>query len=290
MAKTYSPPTGTPLSHLLRAPQGPVNVSELPTDITPGYPGKGKKDAFAARHALEPQLSELQERLYADGRTQPEAAKRILVVLQGMDTSGKGGVIRHAIGLVDPQGVHIRAFKAPTKEELSHDFLWRITNGLPAAGMIGIFDRSQYEDVLIVRVEELVPPDVWEARYDAINAWEAERVAEGYTLIKCFLHISPDEQRERLLARLDDPSKYWKYNPGDLTARAKWDDYQAAYSAALTRCNTDAAPWYVIPSDRKWYRNWAVAELLREKLTQLNLQWPAAEFDVDVERQRVVSS
>lgn len=278
------------LSELLRAPKGPVDVRSIPTDAAPGYPGKGKDDAAALREGLVPELSELQERLFADGRADATQAKRILIILQGMDTSGKGGIIRHAIGLVDPQGVQIKAFKAPTEEERSHDFLWRITNALPGAGMIGIFDRSHYEDVLIVRVDSLVPQDVWAQRYDQINAWEAARVAEGFTLIKCYLHMSKDEQKGRLAARLEDESKYWKYNPGDLDSRSKWDAYMDAYNDLLTRCNPDSAPWYIIPADKKWYRDWAVAELLREKLADLDLQWPAADFDVAAEQKRVAAS
>ena len=290
MAKNHRVQGDAPLSELLRAPRGAVDVTTIPTDAAPGYPGKGKADADALREGMASELSDLQERLFANGRATPETAPRVLVLLQGMDTSGKGGIIRHAIGLVDPQGIQLRAFKAPTAEERAHDFLWRITNAVPTPGMIGIFDRSQYEDVLIVRVDGLVPPDVWGARYDQINAWEADLGANGCTLIKCMLHVSPEEQKARLAARLEGPDKYWKYNPGDLDSRAKWDDYMAAYSDALTRCNTDAAPWYVIPADKKWYRDWALAELLREKLTDMHLEWPAPNFDVAVEQARVAAS
>ena len=207
-----------------------------------------------------------------------------------MDTSGKGGAIRHAIGLVDPQGVRIKAFKAPTDEERKHDFLWRIEREVPGPGMIGIFDRSQYEDVLVVRVNGLVPEKVWQSRYDEINAFEQRLVDDGTVIIKCFLHISSAEQKERLLARLEDPSKHWKYNPGDVDVRGQWDDYQAAYADALGRCSTQHAPWYVIPSDRKWYRSWAVAQLLAEHLRTLDLEWPVADFDVEVEKARVAGS
>ncbi len=205
-------------------------MADFDPSATPGYPGKGKEDAPALTAALGPQLSDLQERLYAHGRSNPETAPRVLVVLQGMDTSGKGGVVRHAIGLVDPQGVQLKSFKAPTKEELSHHYLWRIRNALPGAGMIGIFDRSHYEDVLVVRVESLVPEDVWSKRYDEINAFEAELAAGGTRIVKCMLNVSSDEQKARLAERLEDPTKYWKYNPGDVDARAKWPAYQEAYS------------------------------------------------------------
>ncbi len=292
MPKKSSKNTPQPrLTELLRvAPGTTVDLASYDTGAAPGYPGKGKDDAPALTLAQGGQISELQERLYADGKGDPEHARNVLVVLQGMDTSGKGGVIRHVFGMVDPQGIALRAFKAPTAEERAHDFLWRITNALPGKGMIGIFDRSHYEDVLIVRVENLVPQDVWEARYDQINAWEADLAASGTTLIKCFLHVGYEEQKARLAARLADPAKYWKYNPGDVDVRAKWPAYQEAYEAALTRCSTDVAPWFVVPSDRKWYRNWAVATLLHEHLTALDPQWPAATFDVAAEQARVAAS
>ncbi len=276
-----------PLSEHLRPGPGQVDIRTIPTDAAPGYPGEGKDDADERRLALAPELSDLQELLYANGRAHPETARRVLVIVQGLDTSGKGGVMRHAIGLVDPQGVELTAFKAPSEEERSHHFLWRVRKALPGPGMIGIFDRSHYEDVLIARVENLVPAEVWEGRYDEINAFESELAGAGIVLIKCLLHISPDEQKERLLERVENPEKYWKYNPGDLDTRAHWDAYMEAYSALLTRCNPDHAPWYVIPADKKWYKDWAVAELLREKLAELDLTWPEAEFDVEAERRRV---
>ena len=279
-----------PLSELLRLPAGPVDLSTLATDATVGFPGSGKADADAVGAALLPELDELQERLFANGRATPETAPRVLLVLQGMDTSGKGGVIRHAIGMVDPQGIDITSFKAPTKDERAHPFLWRIERRLPGPGMIGIFDRSHYEDVLIVRVHDLVPESTWSARYAEINAWEEQLVAAGTTIVKCFLHVSHDKQKERLLERLADPTKYWKYNPGDVDERASWPAYTEAYEAALERCSTQHAPWFVVPADRKWYRNWAVAQLLAEHLRGLGLEWPAADFDVATERARVSGS
>jgi PPK2 family polyphosphate:nucleotide phosphotransferase len=279
----------SPLTELLRLPAGPVDLAGLDPSGTPGFSGK-KSDAPAATEALAPELGDLQERLYAAGRAVAERAPKILVVLQGMDTSGKGGAIRHAIGLVDPQGVRIKAFKAPTEEERGEHYLARIEREVPGPGMIGIFDRSQYEDVLVVRVNQLVPDDVWQARFEEINAFEQRLVDDGTVLIKCFLHISSAEQKERLLARLEDPTKHWKYNPGDVDVRGRWDDYQTAYAEALERCSTQHAPWYVIPSDRKWYRNWAVAQLLTEHLRALDLQWPVADFDVEVEKARVAAS
>lgn len=280
----------TPLSELLRAPQGVVDVTAIETDADPGYQGDGKDDADEEREELEPELDDLQERLYAQGRVNPESAPRLLLILQGLDTSGKGGVIRHAVGMVDPQGIRLRAFKAPTEEERKHHFLWRIEQALPGVGLIGVFDRSHYEDVLIGRVENLAPREEIERRYDEINAFEAGLVAQGYVLIKCLLHISADEQKGRLEERLDNPDKHWKYNPGDLGTRMKWDDYMEAFSVMLERCNPDAAPWYVIPSDKKWYRDWAVTELMREKLAALDLTWPTAEFDVEEEKRRLAAT
>ena len=279
-----------PLSELLRLPAGAVDLSSIPTDSTLGFPGSGKSDAEAVAADLRPELDELQERLFATGRSTPEAAPRVLLVLQGMDTSGKGGVVRHAIGMVDPQGVEITSFKSPTRTELAHHFLWRIDRALPAPGMIGVFDRSHYEDVLIVRVRELVPEAQWSTRYDEINDWEARLVESGTTVVKCFLHVSRDAQKERLLARLADPTKHWKYNPGDVDERQLWPGYEEAYEAALERCSTQHAPWYVVPADRKWYRNWAVAQLLVEHLRTLELQWPAADYDLTTEQARVTAS
>ncbi len=266
---------------------GVTTLADVDSRSTPGFHG-GKAEAEDAISGLGDELADLQERLYANGtRDDPRSA---LLVLQGMDTSGKGGVIRHAAGLVDPMGLQITSFKKPTKEELGHDFLWRIEKGLPQPGKIGIFDRSQYEDVLICRVRELAPADEIERRYGAINDFERAYVDGGGTIVKCMLHITKDDQKERLAARLDDPSKYWKFNPGDLDERALWDGYQHAYEVALERCSTDAAPWFVVPSGRKWYRNWAVATLLLEHLQALDLAWPAADFDVEAERARLAAS
>jgi PPK2 family polyphosphate:nucleotide phosphotransferase len=182
----------------------------------------------------------------------------------------------------------VTSFKAPTEEERAHDFLWRIRREVPAPGHVGIFNRSHYEDVLIVRVHDLVPEETWRSRYDEINAFERELVDDGVLLVKIMLHISRDEQRERLGERLDDPTKYWKYNPADLDERARWDDYQAAYADALTRCAE--VPWYVVPADRKWYRNWAVAGLLHEVLAAEKLEYPPADFDIKAEKTRLARS
>ena len=279
-------PVAQPLTELLRLPAGTVDLATLDPAATTGFDG-GKADAPVRTAALQPELSDLQERLYAGGRAGLPSARRVLLVLQGMDTSGKGGVLRHALGMVDPQGVRIKAFGPPTAEERRHPYLWRVERELPPPGLIGVFDRSHYEDVLTVRVNRMVEEKIWSARYDEINAWEASLVAAGTVVVKCFLHISSDTQKERLAARLDDPTKFWKYNPGDVDERAKWLAYAEAYQAVLERCSTQVAPWFVVPSDRKWYRNWAVAQLLVEHLRSLGLQWPPADFDVEAEKRRL---
>jgi PPK2 family polyphosphate:nucleotide phosphotransferase len=275
------------VSDLLRAPTSGLDLAAVDTRATPGFDG-GKTAGREALPEIGEQLSDLQEKLYANGRTGGD--ERVLLVLQGMDTSGKGGVIRHVAGLVNPQGLQIASFKRPTPEELAHDFLWRIRKQLPVPGRIGVFDRSHYEDVLVVRVDGLVPEPVWRERYRTIRDFEAELSAQGTTVVKCMLHISPKEQAERLLARLDEEDKLWKYNPGDLDARAKWPAYQQAYTDALRDTDTDVAPWYVIPADRKWYRDWAIASILVETLQEMDPRYPMTDVDVDAERARIAAS
>jgi PPK2 family polyphosphate:nucleotide phosphotransferase len=240
---------------------------------TPGVKGKGEARAAVAKMA--PELARLQEQLFANGNV--GGPKRLLLLLQGMDASGKDGTVKHVVGQVNPAGCRITSFRAPTKEELSHDFLWRVTNALPSAGQLGVFNRSQYEDVLVVRVHELVPRNEWSRRYARINAWEKRVAASGTTIVKVFLHISRDEQKQRLLERLDDPTKHWKVGEHDIAEGRRWEDYQEAYVAALTRCSTEVAPWYVVPADRKWYRDWAVSNLLLETMRSLDLRWPTPE-------------
>lgn len=275
----------------MRCPSGPIDVERDfdPGAIT-GFPGRGKGDVARLYEAMTPRLDDMQERLYASSRTPTGQPASVLVVLQGMDTAGKSGAIRNVIGMVDPQGVHIHAFKQPTPEELRHDFLWRVREALPEPGMIGIFDRSQYEDVLIGRVNQLAPAEEIEARYGLINQFERNLSDMGMRVVKFFLNVSHTEQRKRLLARLDDPRKYWKYSADDLSVRAKWDQYMQAYAIMLQRCNQDDAPWHVIASDHKWYRNWAIAQILSEVLAGMNLTWPPASFDVAEERAKVRAS
>jgi PPK2 family polyphosphate:nucleotide phosphotransferase len=272
------------MTDVLRAPAGDVDVGSIDPRATPAAKG-GKAEATKVQAKLAERMAELQEKLFAEGRT--GGSRSLLLVLQGMDTSGKGGTIKHVIGQVDPQGTQITAFKAPSSEERKHDFLWRIKRRLPAPGIIGVFDRSQYEEVLVARVRGLAPRSTWSRRYGTINRFEEQLVAGGTTIIKCFLHISFDEWRERQLARLDDPTKHWKFNPGDLDDGALWDDYMDAYNEALNRCSTDAAPWYVIPADRKWHRNIAVTRLLLEHLEGLDLTWPTAKFEIAEQRERI---
>ena len=276
--------TDATIPSLLRLPPGPVDLTAIDTDAAPGFDG-GKDDGEVALAAMGEELADLQERLWAERTAGSE--RRLLLVLQGMDTSGKGGTLRHAVGLVDPQGVRITSFKAPTEEERSHDFLWRIERAVPEAGYVGVFDRSHYEDVLIARVRGLADAGEIERRYGAINDFEARLVDGGTTIIKVMLHIGAEEQKARLQERLDNPEKHWKYNPGDLDERALWPAYREAYEIALERTSTDAAPWYVVPADKKWYRNLAVAELMRDALRAMDLQWPAADFDVEAEKARL---
>jgi PPK2 family polyphosphate:nucleotide phosphotransferase len=284
------PPTPT-VRQALRVLRGPGPGGLDLTAIDPAGQPVGPRDKQAAAAAMDElgaRLDGLQEALFAEGTGGGRRA--VLLVLQGMDTSGKGGVISHAAGLMNPQGLHIMSFKKPTPEELSHDFLWRIREQVPAPGYIGVFDRSHYEDVLVVRVNGLVPEHEWHGRYGAIRDFEAELTANGVTVVKCLLHISPEKQQERLLARLDNPAKRWKYNPADLDSRTRWVDYRAAYTDALWETDSDAAPWYIVPSDRKSYRNWAVAALLTETLEQLAPQFPPPDYDVIAERARVEAS
>jgi PPK2 family polyphosphate:nucleotide phosphotransferase len=269
-------------AELLRAGAG-FRLAEVDPDATPGFAGD-KKAGEKALAAGEPELDRLQELLFANTQHDPRS---VLLVLQAMDTAGKGGILRHVVGSVDPQGVHIHSFKAPTEEELAHDFLWRVERELPESGRIGFFDRSHYEDVLIGRVRQLADAAEIERRYGAIVEFEKRIAASGTVIVKCMLHISAEEQRERLAERLERPDKYWKFNPGDIAERALWPEYQQAYQLAIERTSTESAPWYVIPADHKWYARLAVAELLTAALRSLGQSWPPADFDVE-EQQRLL--
>ena len=272
---------------LLRAGEG-FRLGEVDPESTPGYDG-GKKSGKKDLEALSAELNDLQERLFAAHHDE-DSGPAVLLVLQAMDTAGKGGIVRHVVGAVDPQGVELAAFKKPTEEELAHDFLWRIRPRVPGPGMIGVFDRSHYEDVLIGRVRELADETEIERRYTAINDFEAELIAAGVRIVKVMLHISPDEQKERLAERLERPDKHWKYNPGDVDERLLWPDYMDAYQAAFDRTSTEATPWFVVPANRKWYARLAVQRLLLDVLKDIDPQWPAADFDVEVEKKRLAES
>jgi PPK2 family polyphosphate:nucleotide phosphotransferase len=271
---------------LQRAGEG-FDLSSIDPASTPGFSG-GKKLAEKELADNANELDDLQERLFAESKFGGE--RRVLLVLQAMDTAGKGGIVRHVVGSVDPQGVHLHSFKAPTDEEKKHDFLWRVRQQLPVAGQIGVFDRSHYEDVLIHRVRHFSTPEVIEQRYGQIVDFEKEVAATGTTIIKVMLHISPGEQRARLEARLDRPDKQWKYNPGDVDERKLWPDYQEAYQIAIERTSTADAPWYVIPADHKWYARIAVQNLLLDSLRAMNLDWPTVDYDVEAEKKRLAAT
>jgi PPK2 family polyphosphate:nucleotide phosphotransferase len=263
---------GEPLRDALRLRPGQrVDLSKVDPA---GTHGRVKATASAELEAGLARLTDLQDRLWAEGK------RRVLVVLQGIDAAGKDGTVRHVMGAFNPQGCPVSSFKVPSAEELAHDYLWRVHRRIPGNGEIGIFNRSHYEDVLIVRVHNIVPKGVWSGRYDQINAFERLLVEEGTTIVKFFLHIDRDEQRSRLQARLDDPHKRWKFRLGDLEERKHWDDYIAAYEEALARCSTADAPWYIIPANRNWFRNLAVANILADTLDELDPHYPPPPEDL----------
>ena len=273
-------------SETLKVGKG-FRLKDLDPDSTPGYPGV-KNDGEMLLADLDDNLTLLQEQLFAESRF--GGTKRVLLILQAMDTAGKGGIVTHVMGAMNPQGVQMKSFKAPTPEEKSYDFLWRIEKELPAAGMVGVFDRSHYEDVLIHRVHRWADPKELERRYIAINEFEARQAAAGTKIVKVMLHISPDEQKERLLARLDDPAKLWKYSSNDLKERAFWNDYMDAYQKAIEKTANEDAPWHVVPANKKWYARIAVQQLLLDAMEGLKLQWPVPDLDVALERELVERS
>ena len=250
-----------------------VNLANYDAGYTGEYTSKGEAKAELKRNTER--LKELQQVMWAEGK------HALLIVLQAMDAGGKDGTIRHVMGGVNPQGCQVTSFKVPTQEELAHDYLWRIHKATPRRGYIGIFNRSQYEDVLVVRVHNLVPEDVWQQRYDQINHFEKLLADTGTTILKFFLYISKDEQKERFEARLRDPSKNWKFSMGDVEERGYWDDYVSAYEDALSRCSAPWAPWYVVPANRKWYRNLAISEVIIDTLEKLDMRYPPPLADAD---------
>ncbi len=274
-------------SELLRVREG-FSLTDVDPNSTPGFDGGKSGGAKALAQGLQ-DLGDLQERLYAASRTGARN-ESVLLVLQAMDTAGKGGIVRHVVGAIDPQGVAIAAFKKPTSEELAHDFLWRVEKRLPEHGFIGVFDRSHYEDVLIGKVRGLAGEAEIERRYGAINDFEALVVDSGTRIVKVMLHISRDEQKARLAERLERPDKYWKYNPGDVDERLLWGDYMTAYQTVFERTSTEVAPWFVVPANSKWYARLAVQELLLRVLEDIDPQWPPADFDIEVEKRRLAES
>jgi PPK2 family polyphosphate:nucleotide phosphotransferase len=258
---------------LLVSPGSRIRLADYDTRFTGEF--HDKEEAEEELRDNVDKLKDLQNVLYAEGK------HALLIVLQAMDAGGKDGTIRHVMGGLNPQGVHVTSFKVPTPRELAHDFLWRIHQRTPGHGEIAIFNRSHYEDVLVVRVHNLVPEEVWSARYDHINAFERVLADSGVTILKFFLHISGQEQKERFEERLRDPRKNWKFARGDLRERALWDDYMAAFEEALSRCSTGHAPWYIIPADRKWYRNLIISRILVETLESLEMRYPPGEPDLD---------
>lgn len=261
-----------PDRHLVK-PGAKIKINKLPTDGADFFDGD-KADAREEFAALRETFIQQQYRLYAENK------QSLLIVLQAMDAGGKDGTIRNILMGVNPQGVRVESFKAPSKEELAHDYLWRIHKVTPARGMITVFNRSHYEDVLVVRVEDIVPKSVWEPRYEQINQFEALLTANGTRVLKFFLHISRDEQKERFQDRLDVPEKHWKFDADDLRKRGQWDSYMDAFDDMLERTSTEHAPWHAIPSDRKWYRNLAIMRTITTAMDEMNPQYPVAEEDV----------
>jgi PPK2 family polyphosphate:nucleotide phosphotransferase len=283
------------LRDLLRVPTtagDTFDLASIDPAGTPGLPAEAGRTGDRKRWAkdrvaeLGEHLAELQERLFAAAKTGGDR-RRVLLVLQAMDCGGKDGTVKHVVGHFNPQGVRAVSFGVPTARERRHDFLWRITRALPAPGHVGVFNRSHYEDVLVPRVHRLLPRKQIVRRYERINAFERNLVVSGCTIVKVLLHISHDEQLQRLCRRLDDPTKRWKYDPSDVDERARWPAYQRAYRDAIAATSTVDAPWYVVPADRKWYRDWAVAHLLDETLTDLDPQYPEPDIDIETERARL---
>jgi PPK2 family polyphosphate:nucleotide phosphotransferase len=260
-------------SPYLAIPGKKIRLADWPTDDTGEFADKAEAKAASGKNLKK--LDELQQVLYA------QAKHAVLIVFQAMDGGGKDGAVRHVLGRVNPQGCIVTSFKVPTVEESKHDFLWRIHKAAPERGMIGVFNRSHYESVLVERVRKLAPREVWSGRYDHINAFEKLLADEGTTILKFFLHISWEEQKRRMEARLDDPTKNWKFSPADLKERRRWGDYMAAYEDCLRKCSTKHAPWYIVPADHKWYRDWVISDTIVQTIKKLKLEYPPPMKDAD---------
>ena len=253
-------------------PGSKVKLDKIETDDKSLFDA-GKEHHYDKLSELNEELKEMQNLLYGEGK------KKLLVIIQAMDTGGKDGCVKSVFSRVDPQGINVTSFKRPSAEELSHDYLWRVHQHAPASGMISVFNRSQYEDIIAVKVKKIFPESVWSKRYRHIVEFERMLAEEGTKIVKIFLHISKDEQKERLQARLDEPSKNWKFNPGDLDDRARWDEFMAEYENILEKTSTDHAPWYIIPADRKWYRNLIVSQIIIDALKSLDMKYPEIDWD-----------
>ncbi len=254
-------------------PGSKVDFEKLESGEKSLFDGDGKEDVEPQFGILQDQLQDLQKMLYAQNK------HRILVVMQAMDTGGKDGCIKHVFSHIDPQGIHVRSFKKPTEEELSYDFLWRVHSKVPHRGQLVIFNRSHYEDIIAVRVKKLFPDEVWKRRQRHVVDFERMLAEEGTTIVKIFLHISKDEQKRRLESRLENPHKHWKFNPDDLADRARWDDFMEAYQDVIAKTSTEKAPWFIVPADRKWYRNLCVARIILDTMKTLNMELPKIDWD-----------
>ncbi|MGV8847306.1 PPK2 family polyphosphate kinase [Tessaracoccus sp.] len=271
---------------VLRAGEG-FDLATVDRRGTPGWDG-GKDEARALMASRAALLPELQERLFAEGRS--GGKRSVLCIIQGLDTAGKGGIVRHVMGAVDPQGVALHSFGVPSEEEAKHHYLWRIRKALPPAGRIGVFDRSHYEDVLVVRVNNLVPEEEWQKRYEEINKFEADLVEGGTIVLKFAMMVSHEEQGLRLMERLDRSDKHWKYSTNDLPTRRKWPEFQTAYQAVFDRTSTEHAPWYILPADRKWFPRLAVTEILTRTLSEMELGWPKPRWSVETQRRKLAET
>ena len=270
--KTPMPVSGA-LERYWVKPGAKVDFGKFESGEKTLFQGGGKEEIEPQFDELQFQLQNLQKKLYAQNK------HRVLVVMQAMDTGGKDGCIKHVFSRIDPQGIHVRSFKKPTGEELAHDFLWRVHSKVPTRGELVIFNRSHYEDIIAVRVKQIFPDEVWKRRQRHVIEFERMLAEEGTTIVKIFLHISKDEQKRRLESRLENPSKHWKINPDDLKDRARWDDFMTAYEEVIGKTSTEFAPWYVVPADRKWYRNLCVARIMLDTLKGLNMEFPPISWD-----------
>ena len=257
------------------SPKGKLKLSDHKADDKSLFPDGEKEDHEPYLVELREELRLLQNKLYA------ESKNRLLVVIQAMDTGGKDGTVKSVFSKVDPQGIHVESFKKPSEDELAHDFLWRVHNKVPGNGEIVVFNRSHYEDIIAVRVKKIFPKKVWKCRYRHIVEFERMLAEEGTTIVKLFLHISKDEQKDRLQARLDNPAKHWKFNPDDLKDRARWDDFMEVYEDLIQKTSTEHAPWYIIPADRKWYRNMVISRILVDTLKGLDMSFPSSDWHAE---------